>query len=110
MSVYDVFLSGPITGRPDYRAEFGAAEAWVRDRHPRAVVWNPCFTPQGRTYAFYMKRCVAALFGSAVVVLLPGWRQSPGACAEYALAKALGIPCVEPWGEPPAGGQEGPRL
>lgn len=95
MKSYDYFLSGPITGRPDFRVRFAQASVRVRARHPGARIWNPAMMPSDREYQWYMRRCVEALFESVSVILLDGWAESPGAVAERALALSLGIPVVE---------------
>lgn len=86
---WDVFLSGPITGVPDYRDRFADAEAAVKRGRPDARVWNPARMKDGQSYRWYMARCMIALFRSRMVVLLPGWRISPGAVAERAVAACL---------------------
>ena len=96
--VYDVILSGPITGVPDYVVRFALAYANVRQRVFHATgalpeVWNPATLPAGRTQAWYMRRCVDAIFASpgATVAMLPGWELSKGAQAEKSLAMSLGM-------------------
>ena len=96
--VYDAILSGPITGVPDYAVRFALAYSNIRQRvfHATGVlpaVWNPATLPAGRTQAWYMRRCVDAIFASpgATVFLLPGWCDSKGARAEHALAVSLGM-------------------
>lgn len=93
--MYDVFLSGPISGVSNYRERFAWAKVRVHSVRPGCTVWNPCTLPDGKTYAWYMRRCCTALFESKCVVLLDGWTESPGAVAEFTLAHALKIPCVE---------------
>lgn len=108
---YDIILCGPIAGYADYKAAFGKVKAelrqeWIADYNrrvkagedPKALkylpeVWNPAEMPDGREYAWYMRQCVEAIMGSpqARVVMLPGWSASPGATAEWALARCLGM-------------------
>lgn len=97
---YDVFLSGPITGCPDYAADFAAAELAVRQRLVRADgralnIWNPAKLPPDMTYAWYMRQCVEAVFDTAHYAMLPGWEKSPGAIAERALAQSLRLPEIK---------------
>lgn len=92
MKSYDVCLSGPITGVADYKVRFAQAVVRVLSARPGVRIWNPAVLPEGRTYEWYMRQCTDAVYDSAAVVMLDGWEQSPGACAERALALALGIP------------------
>ena len=91
---YDYFLSGPITGVADFRERFASAVSRVQAHRPGARVWNPAALPAGKSYAWYMKKCVAALFVSRAVVCLDGYEASPGAMAEMHLARALHKPVL----------------
>lgn len=96
MKKYDVCLSGPIAGVPDYKLRFAQASERVRAEWPGARIWNPAMLPGDRDYEWCMRQCVEAVFDSAAVLLLPGWEDSPGAVAERALALSLGIPVELP--------------
>lgn len=98
MSGYDIIISGPITGVPDYIERFAIAYANVRQSAFRATgklpsVWNPAELPPGRSNEWYMRQCVDAIFDSpnATIVMLPDWHASKGARAEHALAVCLGL-------------------
>jgi hypothetical protein len=94
---YDFFLSGPITGVEDFRERFADAEAAVMDRFPGARVWNPARLEAGKSYRWYMIRCLVALFRSEQVLMLPDWQFSPGAVAERAVAACLKMEIGEVW-------------
>lgn len=96
MKKYDVLLSGPISGVPEYKLRFAQASVRVRAGRPGVRIWNPAVLPDDREYGWYMRQCLDAVFDSALVVMLPGWENSPGAVAERALALALGIPVELP--------------
>lgn len=95
---YDIILSGPITGVPDYVQRFAIACCSVRHEVYRATgklpsVWNPAELDAGRTNEWYMRQCVDAIFDSpnATMVMLPDWHVSKGAREEHALALCLGM-------------------
>ncbi len=58
------------------------------------AVMNPASLPQGFSQAEYMDICLAMLRACDEIHLLPGWKASPGACAEYAMATKLGMVAV----------------
>lgn len=93
--MWDVILSGPISGDAQYRVKFAQASVRVKALMPGAQVWNPATLPQGREYAWYMDRCFEAIRRHAaprcVVLMLPGWNRSPGAVAEWAYARCMGL-------------------
>lgn len=97
------YLSGPMTGLPDlnYPAFMKAATAL---REAGYEVYNPAEwemmnAVDGVPAVFNLRRAFAdycsyiSLRADAVVVL-PGWENSPGASAEVALARAIGLPVL----------------
>ena len=106
-----VFISGPMTGRPDWnRAEFDRAERELREMGAMRV-FNPAFLAPGpgsvaKEHEFYMAKTLNALTrldytqGLAtpyydVLALLDGWEDSAGARIEAAVATAIGLDVVE---------------
>lgn len=90
-----VYLSGPMSGLPDYnRPEFNAAAASLRSLGYEVV--NPAEVPEPpcKSWEGYMKVAVAQLVRCDVVALLPGWGASRGARLEYRLAHDLGMVVV----------------
>ncbi len=110
-----VFISGPMTGMPDWnRAEFERAERELRELGA-AAVYNPAsMAPREgesvQAHEWYMARTLNVLTRLDyaadpsrpyydAVILLDGWWKSDGATLEQAVAEAIGIDTIE-WDEP----------
>ena len=89
-----IYLSGPMTGYPDYNyPAFNAAAAALRAYGHR--VYNPAEFPHDGD-SFPMRRAFAAFSAficleADTIVALPGWEKSRGANAEMALAHVCGL-------------------
>jgi hypothetical protein len=92
-----IYLSGPITGVPDYRARFSRAASVVRGLLSHAEILNPAEAQErpGWSWADWMLYDLILLRGASCAVFLPGWKGSPGARVEREFASGLGIPIVE---------------
>lgn len=85
-----VYLSGPMTGLPDFNyPAFNQAAAELRAQGYH--VENPAENPERSTWAEYMKSAVAQLTACDMIKMLPGWEASRGAIIEHKLAQDLGI-------------------
>jgi len=87
-----IYLSGAITGVPDYRDRF-TREAHRLDAAGYMVV-NPAELDlgPGATWQMYMRKCVAMLCDVDEIFMMAGWEKSLGAKEERRIAKMLGIP------------------
>lgn len=91
-----VFLSGPMTGLPEYNypAFFAAAEA-IEMRYKCRVI-NPAFLPElmgeGRDRKHYVTVCLALVKTCTAMVQLPDWQKNWGSCQEHAEAELQMIP------------------
>lgn len=87
-----IYVSGAITGVPNYRDHFTAAANRLD-----ALGWlvvNPAELDlgPGATWQMYMRKCVAMLCDVDEIYMMPGWEKSSGAKEERRIAKMLGIP------------------
>lgn len=91
-----VYISGPMTGRPDYnKPAFMEAEKIIMEMGHDPV--NPATLPHdhGRTWGEYMREDIKALMDCEAILMLDGWIDSRGARIEYELAVSLGIEEVQ---------------
>lgn len=93
MSQKRIYLSGPMTGLPEFNyPAFNAAAAHLRAlgvhvENPAENTKPPCGSWLG-----YMRLAVAQLATCDHVVVLDGWEQSSGARVEVELARGMGLP------------------
>ena len=88
------YISGKITGDPNYREKFQAMkESMEREGH---IVLNPAQLPEGMTAADYMRVNFAMIDVADVVLLLPDWSNSKGAQLEKAYCEYIGKKVVLP--------------
>lgn len=96
-----IYLSGPITGHEDYLAKFAHAEREVIDifRGGDVEVINPariCASlPESTTWKEYMRICYKLLDMADTICMLPGWKESSGACIEYGYAYAKNLTLIK---------------
>ena len=93
---FHIYLSGPMTGLPDYnRPAFDAVAEELRAQG--VSVFNPAdIGPRENIMprAWYMRRDIEGLLKSETVYVLPGWGKSKGAKLEIEIAKQLEMPIV----------------
>ena len=97
-----IYLSGAMTGKPDWNRE-AFAEAARLLRGQGASVFNPAFTAptdkeQVKPHTYYMLRDLHELTRHQgdcayydALAQLPGWEESSGAAIEMLVAKVCGI-------------------
>lgn len=92
MTPKSIYLSGPMTGLPEFNyPAFNAAAAYLRALG--YVVENPAENPEPpcKSWAGYMRLALAQLVQCEVTVRLPGWQNSRGAVIESSLSRMLGM-------------------
>lgn len=85
-----IYISGKITGDPEYYRKFARAERHVRGMFPNAAVLSPTRHPEGLTCEQYMLRAYQDIADADIVLFLPDWENSEGAKLEYAHCRYTG--------------------
>lgn len=99
-----VYLSGPMTGLPEWNfPAFTEAAARLRERgmavvSPHEKDLESGFDPATDGEDFDLRAAlewdVEAVLRSDAVVVLPGWEDSPGCAVEVITAEGMGIPVL----------------
>lgn len=91
-----IYISGRITGEPDYKAKFAAAKEKLQKDY---TVMLPTFIDAELDYEAYMHIDLAMIDVCDAIYLMTGWELSPGARREasYAKDKRLEIIIEDNW-------------
>ena len=93
-----VYLSGPMTGLPEfnYPAFHNAAQRW---REAGWTVLSPAELDiqegEALTWAEYLRRDLRLLLDCDAIAMLPGWEDSKGAALERHVAATLGLAVLD---------------
>jgi len=88
-----LYLSGPITGNPDYIEDFAVAERFLKERD--FMVFNPASLGEGLPdWESYLKRDLPYLVDCDGVFAMSGWEGSKGAQLEIDVARKLSMKCL----------------
>jgi hypothetical protein len=86
-----VYISGPMTGYPDFnRTAFKNAAADLRRLDHEPVDPGDAEVPE-QTWADYLRADLRMLLDCDAVAVLPGWEASRGAALEVHVAHQLGM-------------------
>lgn len=88
-----IYLSGSISRDPDWRSKFLGWESEAEKHSPKRIL-SPTIFPEGWEYSEYMEHCLLMVRHADMIVMLPCWKNSPGAEAELAYARSLNRPVV----------------
>ena len=80
-----VFISGKISGNPNYKEQFYKAEMELTEQG--YIVLNPTALPVAMPYEKLMSICFCMIDQADGVYFLDGWKNSPGSLREYAYAR-----------------------
>jgi len=95
-----IYIAGPMTGYEDFNRAAFNKEAERLQRHGH-VVLNPATLPGGLEQREYMDICFAMLRCADAILLLPDWKASSGATAEYHYAYKMELPVFNTLEYPP---------
>ncbi|HDZ7275189.1 TPA: DUF4406 domain-containing protein [Escherichia coli] len=96
-----IYIAGPMTGYENFNRDAFNKEADRLSRHGHSVL-NPATLPNGLTQREYMDICFAMLRCADAILMLPGWKASAGATAEYHYAYNMEMPVFTTLNYPPA--------
>lgn len=86
-----IYISGPITGQEsEAEKAFKNAEEVLRGLGYFPINPEKCLRSTDYDHDDYMPINLAMLKPCHGILMLPGWRESVGACAEWGMALALG--------------------
>lgn len=85
-----IYISGKVTGDPDYIEHFNKAYARLVNKCSNAQIFNPVdimsIFPDGLSYEEIMDFCMYILDKCDTIYMLKGWEDSRGANREYGYA------------------------
>lgn len=90
-----LYLSGAITGNPDYKKQF--AEAKEKYTRPGYVVVNPAESPldaDAFSWREFIRLDLVMLEMCDAIVMLPGHEKSKGALVELNFASLIGLEII----------------
>lgn len=89
-----IYISGKITGYPDFMERFTEAEMRLLALDDSIEVINPAkinsYLPKSTTHEEYMAMSFTMLDVADAIYMLDNWRESCGASQEYGYALARG--------------------
>ena len=87
-----VYISGPITGVPDYMEKFEAAEKELKEKGYNVVNQAKINDgmPEDMTYEEYMEIDIKLITMCDALYMMKGWKSSCGANREYGYALGRG--------------------
>ncbi len=76
-----IYIAGKITGVPDYKERFAAAEKYLQSLG--AITMIPSVLPVGYEQHEYLHICFNMIDVNDAIYFLENWKDSPGAKSEF---------------------------
>ena len=89
-----IYISGPITGDPNYKEKFDKAETSLNNNYD---VVNPTKVvpfDENKTWSDYMREDIKVLLECNAIYMMKGWQKSKGATLEFIIAKHLDMTII----------------
>jgi len=92
-----IYISGQITGDPNYKEKFLFYNEILRKKFPSVEIFNPAIEIEKEKYwnqwiwETYIVWGIFMLDGCDMIYMIPDWNQSQGAIIEREYAKIKGI-------------------
>ena len=106
--IYSIYLSGKITGDPNYLEKFAVVTKVLRTAYPAARIFNPAWEFLGISkkleasgiseeagHEILVDMCLKILDYYEAIALMPDWNDSPGAITECKAAMKSGIKIIK---------------
>lgn len=108
--IYSIYLSGKITGDPNYREKFAVATRTLQVKYPNTTVFNPASefrdiaaklemsgADKGVAHDILVDFCIQTMKDCDTIAIMPDWTDSKGAIAEVdaALREGMNVVWVE---------------
>ena len=105
--IYSIYLSGKITGDPDYRNKFAVVARTLQVKYPNATIFNPAYefrdiaekldksgADKEAAHDILVDFCIQILKDCDTIAIMPDWTDSKGAIAEVDAALREGMKVV----------------
>ena len=89
-----IYISGKITGDPNYKEKFLGATKRVLEDYPGCGVINPAELPDLGSWEKCMRNDITYLVQCDFIYMLTDWNDSKGAVLEHFIAHQLGIEII----------------
>lgn len=90
----NVYISGPMTGEPNYKAKFAAAEKHIKAQGGGAINPAKITIPESWSYDEIIAYDLQVLEKADAIYMLSGFRGSKGALIELKRALELDLPIL----------------